>query len=586
MRKYLFTLLAFTAIGAFPLVSGASIKVFESSAGEIESGGAAVLAWQTTDAGGVMLEFPCENRGIHYKNSDGSSINCGEKVKGLPANGSFTVVVVNTAGNITSIAPKITQVNPDGSESQIVYKMTFSVKPDPNPIIDFSTPSLTVKSGEEFLVSWTAPEVDALNMTLSCPDEVTPTLVGDDRPRIPCNLQPIFLYDLKGSGTSSFKMINSLREPSIITLNVAPKTSSGSYDGSRGKMLKITVRGASVSKDPVITSFRLGDQTLKSGQETSVMWSVDYGPGVNMKMTCAKSAVATSSLTGSSPLPCSGFMFPNMLPGTGSFIISFATRYKSEELDLTLVPAVEAGLYDTKGERSARIVVLNELGLDGTEKIAPPAVPVLAPVLVPAPATPAPAAVVPAPIPAPVQVPSSSVASVVAAFAKPLAYGIKNDPDVRKMQEVLKSVGVYGGEATGNFLSITREAVKKFQAKYGIPAIGVVGPQTIAKLNEVAKTTGVEVSPLPAQASPKATAARIIGALRKGSRGGEVTLLQKILASDAAIYPEGTISGFFGPATEAAVKKFQAKHGMDTVGFVGPGTRKKLNEIALEKGVQ
>jgi peptidoglycan hydrolase-like protein with peptidoglycan-binding domain len=67
--------------------------------------------------------------------------------------------------------------------------------------------------------------------------------------------------------------------------------------------------------------------------------------------------------------------------------------------------------------------------------------------------------------------------------------------------------------------------------------------------------------------------------------GEDVTALQAILAADPSIYPEGTISGFYGRLTAEAVKKFQKKHGFEQVGFVGPKTLKKLNEEFRKLGL-
>lgn len=61
----------------------------------------------------------------------------------------------------------------------------------------------------------------------------------------------------------------------------------------------------------------------------------------------------------------------------------------------------------------------------------------------------------------------------------------------------------------------------------------------------------------------------------------EVTMLQRFLAQDSQLYPEGDITGFFGPATERAVQKFQLRHGIVSYGDyqatgygrVGPRTR-------------
>jgi peptidoglycan hydrolase-like protein with peptidoglycan-binding domain len=65
--------------------------------------------------------------------------------------------------------------------------------------------------------------------------------------------------------------------------------------------------------------------------------------------------------------------------------------------------------------------------------------------------------------------------------------------------------------------------------------------------------------------------------LKHGSRGNDVTILQTFLAADPTLYPEGLVTGYFGPATSKAIMKFQAKYGISQVGTVGPQTLKKLN---------
>jgi murein L,D-transpeptidase YcbB/YkuD len=63
--------------------------------------------------------------------------------------------------------------------------------------------------------------------------------------------------------------------------------------------------------------------------------------------------------------------------------------------------------------------------------------------------------------------------------------------------------------------------------------------------------------------------------LNKGSTGDEVLELQKRLVVAGFLTVEPT--GYFGEATFAAVKAFQAAHGLDQFGYVGPGTRAALN---------
>lgn len=72
--------------------------------------------------------------------------------------------------------------------------------------------------------------------------------------------------------------------------------------------------------------------------------------------------------------------------------------------------------------------------------------------------------------------------------------------------------------------------------------------------------------------------------LSRGSQGADVTKLQAFLAKDKLVYPEGIVNGSFGPATERAVKRFQAKYGISQVGKVGPATREKIKTVSAVTG--
>lgn len=71
--------------------------------------------------------------------------------------------------------------------------------------------------------------------------------------------------------------------------------------------------------------------------------------------------------------------------------------------------------------------------------------------------------------------------------------------------------------------------------------------------------------------------------LSLGMRGNNVRSLQEFLAKDPEIYPEGSITGFFGPRTREAVKKWQQKNGLPAVGIVGPKTIAKIKENSRVK---
>jgi hypothetical protein len=80
----------------------------------------------------------------------------------------------------------------------------------------------------------------------------------------------------------------------------------------------------------------------------------------------------------------------------------------------------------------------------------------------------------------------------LAAFDHDLYYGTENDEQVTNLQKFLTSEGLYSGPITGNYYSLTQEAVKGFQQREGIyPTSGYFGPKTRARLNEISTVDDV-----------------------------------------------------------------------------------------------
>lgn len=81
--------------------------------------------------------------------------------------------------------------------------------------------------------------------------------------------------------------------------------------------------------------------------------------------------------------------------------------------------------------------------------------------------------------------------------------------------------------------------------------------------------------------------AAITGTIDFGETSAQVTELQTYLAQNSSIYPEGLVTGYFGPLTQAAVQRFQTVQGIvssgspETSGYgrVGPRTMARINEL-------
>lgn len=167
-----------------------------------------------------------------------------------------------------------------------------------------------------------------------------------------------------------------------------------------------------------------------------------------------------------------------------------------------------------------------------------------------------------------------------------------NATGIYALQALLRDLDLYpGSEASlgvcpvsGLLNECTTLAVKAFQARNNLEQTGTLGPRTRAALNAAqGVAAAASAPPIPVTSAPACAAFTSELSLDATDAGtnGEVTRLQTILAKDTQIYPEGLVTGFYGPATDRAVKRFQLKEGIVTAsstayGLVGPATKAKL----------
>ncbi len=134
-----------------------------------------------------------------------------------------------------------------------------------------------------------------------------------------------------------------------------------------------------------------------------------------------------------------------------------------------------------------------------------------------------------------------------------LSYGEHSDV-VLASQQRLKELGYLTTTPDGAYGQDTVLAVKQFQARNDQVVDGFLGPSTRAVLNS-------------AEAKPNS--------LILGERSDTVTRVQQLL-SKYGYLNSGNVTGYYGEATESAVKSFQNRNGLSADGLVGVQTMTKL----------
>ncbi len=202
--------------------------------------------------------------------------------------------------------------------------------------------------------------------------------------------------------------------------------------------------------------------------------------------------------------------------------------------------------------------------------------------------------------------PESAMAQ--SAPARPTLQTGSEGPAVREIQSTLKLMGLYASPVDGVYGPGTATAVSQFQRSAGLPADGVVGPETWNRLFPASPgtavlppataasggfpvPTGMAPTPTPAPvaipapvtatatpaiaasaAAPTAAAPTLVTLpiLRLGMSGPAVEGLQTRL--QALKLFRGAIDGAFGPETQTAVKAAQRQLKLAPDGIVGPAT--------------
>ena len=177
---------------------------------------------------------------------------------------------------------------------------------------------------------------------------------------------------------------------------------------------------------------------------------------------------------------------------------------------------------------------------------------------------------------------SSSNSSSASASSSLLKQGTKSEA-VRTLQQNLKTLGYYTGSVTGNFGSLTKEAVYSFQKANGLSADGVAGEKTLAAISSKLKggsssgSSSSSSSSSNSNSSSASTSSLLNTSitLQQGTKSDEVLKLQNMLTSLG--FYTGNKTGNFGEKTADAVIAYQKSKGLTADGIAGKKTLAAIN---------
>lgn len=451
-------------------------------------------------------------------------------------------------------------------------------------VATFDAGPSSMNSGQMVSFGWSTQGGNGTSVfRLACPAGVKATGVGAS---FSCNTD----YTTAGStGGYDATLSNTSGSSQTVTAKVIPFDSSGVRSEANARTASITVATA---PNP-ITSLT-GAAIATSGIPYTITWESKGLDGVNLVLPCANPVAVVAASAAGGNFGCGTPVFPDNLGTAGSLTFTFASPPTFDQpVRLTLIPAFVKNTYDATHPATidvrvvanivpnpeiltftaAPMVAVSErsvafswttknaaganLVLDCTDGVT---------------ATTSESQIYPV-----------ACANRVFATALPAsgntALTFKNTSGVIRTTKVTlipaQTAGVF--DATrGKSLFITI-----YPAGMALPTPSATPPPAAPSPTPPPTITP---TPPPASSGKKFVFTR---GLQRGANGADVRDLQEFLKRDAAIYPEGLVTGYFGPATERAVQRFQVKYGIASsgspwtngFGAVGPRTRAKLNAL-------
>lgn len=440
-------------------------------------------------------------------------------------------------------------------------------------VVSFSATPANINSGYFVDFVWRLSNTGGYSFLIPCQTGVI--LKNSDGTTFPCGTK-------KKSTTRTDDYI------SVAVFNI-----SGSAKNVTGKIIPLDGTGqevesaavlasVSVTADPKpIKTFTSSTPSVATGQQVILSWTSIALGGVNLTFECKEAIRVSSPSYSSAFMPCGAPVFTPDLAPNGSLTVNFSNSSASSlSYKILLLPAISPGSYDGMHAENILLDIASDILPDpyiayfnasstavasgqelkiawDTQNTKTTNLTLSCDKNLVASSSPT----------------SSALACDTLLFPNGLTpsgnislWFTNTGPGPESVQLTLlpgKKIGEYDATRSKNITITVRQAGAVPPSPPPNPPINQPPP------------------PAPPPPTPKTIFTQT---LKRGTQNPQVKALQQYLKRDPLLYPEGLITGYFGPATERAVQRFQKKYniistGSPATGFgvVGPKTRNQLN---------
>ncbi len=448
-------------------------------------------------------------------------------------------------------------------------------------LYSFTLSNSNAISGQIMSLSWNGSETNGYILTPLCPDGIK--LKQENGSVISCN-SPMSTT-AQNTDNLSFYITNISGSSKTVTFRIHPKNQSGQELTDLSQTLSVVVSPSTVP----ISSAALSTTTATTGKPVTVSWSSSDLDGVNFILECIDGITYTKQ--DGAQLSCGNLTFSEKLNGSGTQDIYFKNNNSDNRtIQIKILPYIGGGAYDSTHAVSLSLDV-------SSDKVQPYQIISFS----------AKSSTIMhgGMINLTWNTLNTSAVNIKIGCDESLAFFIASTTLQRiKCNELVLEEGLAPNSSVNFLVNGTTNTQKTIEisllARLSSGGFDATNPKKISvTVSPIEYSSTSQIPKVPTYFIPTTNSAptnssnnnkkvilarkKFLKSLSLGSKGDDVSALQEFLRNNG-YYPESLVTGYLGPATVKAIKRFQeqnniAKSGQAGYGNFGPATRGKVNSF-------